>query len=130
MPYRSKAPRQIMKHHEFVDAISSAISQRISNLRHMHGLSQHELARLSTVTQPTIHHLEAGRRRDPAISTVSMIAEALGVSIDYLTGREQYRVVVEREDVSSLEPDAGRADVSDAAISKGYTADIHDDRRH
>lgn len=56
----------------------------MARLREAAGLSQLDLARLSGIDQSTISNIENGVVRDPRISTVQRLAQALGASIDEL----------------------------------------------
>ena len=51
------------------------------------GLSQYELADLSGVTQKTIYALEHDKNNG-SVTTVELLADALGLSIDEYVGHE------------------------------------------
>ncbi len=51
-------------------------------LRARRGISQHALAIISDVPQSVISALELGKKKDPAYSTVTRLADALGVLAD------------------------------------------------
>lgn len=62
--------------------------KRLKKARENLGLSQYELADLAGVRVVTIWKYEQ-RQQDPKLSTAMRIAEALGVSLDWLaTGKE------------------------------------------
>jgi len=60
-------------------------TDRLRALREQHGWSQRELARLSGLGETQISKYEAGQS-DPLATNVKLIAEQLGVSVDYLLG--------------------------------------------
>ena len=59
------------------------MSDRIAELRHMRGLSQAALAKALGLSTSTIAMYEQGRR-EPSVSVIIALADALGVTIDYL----------------------------------------------
>ena len=59
---------------------------RLQSLRNQRGLSQRELARLSGLGETQIHKYENGQS-DPSSTNLSLIADQLNVSSDYLLGR-------------------------------------------
>ena len=64
------------------------LAQNIRKLRQKKGLSQEKLARLADISTATLVKIEAGIAKEPTITTVTKIADALGVSIDELVGRK------------------------------------------
>ena len=65
------------------------MGERIAQLRRKHGLSQAKLANALGLSASTIAMYEQGRR-EPSISIIVALADALGVTIDYLlTGRSR-----------------------------------------
>lgn len=56
--------------------------------REKSGLSQYELAELSGVTQKTIWALE-NNKNNGSVTTVELLADALGISIDEYVGHER-----------------------------------------
>jgi len=57
---------------------------KVRERRERLGLNQPELARLCGITQPTLAHIEGGRRNgSPRLNRI--IAEQLGVSLDAIT---------------------------------------------
>ena len=62
--------------------------ERIRQLRMAAGLSQEQLAELSSLNRVTIAKYESGRV-EPGAQALSRIADALGVSADALLGRSQ-----------------------------------------
>lgn len=61
-------------------------AERMKEARKRKGLSQPELAKLAKVSQSAISYFESGDKT-PSGNTSSLLADALGVSIDYLYGR-------------------------------------------
>lgn len=63
------------------------LAQNIRKLRLKKGLSQERLARLADISNATLIKIEAGVAKEPTITTVSKIANALEISIDELVGK-------------------------------------------
>ncbi len=63
------------------------LAQNIRKLRQKKGLSQEKLARLADISTATLVKIEAGIAKEPTITTVTKIADALEISIDELIGR-------------------------------------------
>lgn len=63
------------------------LAQTIRKLRLKKGLSQEKLARLADISNATLVKIESGVAKEPTITTVVKIADALEVSIDALVGR-------------------------------------------
>ena len=61
-------------------------SDRLKELREIHGWSQRELARLCGFGEAQINKYETNVS-DPSATNLSLIADALDVSTDYLLGR-------------------------------------------
>jgi len=66
------------------------LSKRLVLLRQKKGWSQIDLARAAGIPQPTICRLESGDIKQPKIMTLVKIAEALGVSTDYLASEDEH----------------------------------------
>lgn len=71
--------------------VGRTIGERLALLRSQHGLSLQEVADRVGCTKSHIWELEQGRSRNPTINTAVGIANALGVSLDYLTGLSSTR---------------------------------------
>jgi transcriptional regulator with XRE-family HTH domain len=67
--------------------VGNWIAIRIKETRERIGISQIELARRAKITSSGICQMEKGQRI-PNTSTILRLAEVLGVTIDYLAGRE------------------------------------------
>ncbi|MDE0157395.1 MAG: helix-turn-helix transcriptional regulator [Gammaproteobacteria bacterium] len=61
-------------------------ADRLRKSRQIRGLKQADLARNSGIPPSAISHFEAGERK-PSFETLRRLAEALGVTIDFLLGR-------------------------------------------
>jgi len=68
--------------------MSELLGERIRRARLRYGMSQAELARRIKVSLNTMNKIEAGETPDPRASRIKAIADVLGVSADYLLGRE------------------------------------------
>jgi len=63
------------------------LAQSIRKQRLKKGLSQEKLARLADISTVTLVKIEAGVAKEPTITTVTKLANALEISIDELVGR-------------------------------------------
>jgi len=63
------------------------VSKRIREVREKRQLTQAELARLADLPPAAISHFETGIRI-PGTTTLRRLADALGVSLDFLLGRD------------------------------------------
>lgn len=66
--------------------IDHNFAQRLIKSRQIRGLKQADLARSAGIPPSAISHFEAGERK-PSFETLRRLAEALGVTIDFLLGR-------------------------------------------
>jgi transcriptional regulator with XRE-family HTH domain len=62
------------------------LGERIRQSRRARGMSQLALSRLVDISNNAMHKIEVGQTTDPRLSHVRAIAEALGVSLEYLAG--------------------------------------------
>ena len=60
------------------------IGQRITALRKLNGISQHELADRAGLTRQHIGRIEKGELVSVAYVTIQQIAEALGMTVDII----------------------------------------------
>jgi transcriptional regulator with XRE-family HTH domain len=67
------------------------LAENIRNLRIKRGLSQEKLARLADISNNTLVKIEMGMAKEPTITTVTKIADALGASLDELVGRKKMK---------------------------------------
>jgi transcriptional regulator with XRE-family HTH domain len=65
---------------------SSRIGESLRSARTRVGWGREELAYHSGVSWSAIAQIESGRRRDVRLSSLSALADALGVTVDYLIG--------------------------------------------
>jgi len=63
------------------------LAENIKRIRKKKGLTQEKLARLADISNNTLVKIEMGMAKEPTITTVHKIADALNVSIDALVGR-------------------------------------------
>lgn len=63
------------------------LAERLKALRTQRQWSQQQLAQAAKLTQPDVSRIELGRIQQPRLAVLRRLAEALGTSIDYLTGR-------------------------------------------
>ena len=62
------------------------LAERIKSLRESAGHSQEGLAAKCGLTKQAVQLIEAGRRVNPQVNTVSALAKALGVTVEELIG--------------------------------------------
>jgi len=65
----------------------SMLAENIKKARKKKGLTQEKLARLADISNNTLVKIEMGMAKEPTITTIAKIADALNVSIDELVGR-------------------------------------------
>jgi transcriptional regulator with XRE-family HTH domain len=68
--------------------------ERLKSAREMRKLTQNELGQRANLPATSIAHFEAGSRK-PSFDNLRKLAVALGITIDYLLGREVESSVVE-----------------------------------
>ena len=71
--------------------------KKIRELRKANNLTMNELAKKSGTASSYISDLENGKIKNPSITKMEKIAEALGVSLDELRGKETYDKKVSRD---------------------------------
>jgi len=64
------------------------LAENIKKLRNRKKLSQEKLARLADISTVTLVKIESGVAKEPTITTVRKLADALSISIDELVGRK------------------------------------------
>jgi transcriptional regulator with XRE-family HTH domain len=64
----------------------AGIGANIQLILDMKGMTQADLARKSGLSTAVVSQIVSGKTKDPRLSNVVMIANALGVSLDYLAG--------------------------------------------
>lgn len=65
----------------------STLAERIQYAMKVRGMSQADLARATGISTSNVAHIVTGKTKDPQLSNVLKIAQALDVSLDYLAGR-------------------------------------------
>jgi len=63
------------------------LAQNIRKFRLKKSLTQEKLSHLAGISIATLVKIEAGIAKEPTITTITKIADALEVSIDILVGR-------------------------------------------
>ena len=74
------------------------MGERIAKARMYMNLNQRELAKKANIAEPTLSRYENGYR-EPKAGTISQIAEALGISADYILGIKDENNLVAIEDM-------------------------------
>lgn len=64
----------------------STLSDRIQQAMEKRSITQADLARMTGMTTSNIAYIVNGKTKDPRFQSVLLIAEALGVSLNYLAG--------------------------------------------
>ncbi|MCX5714427.1 MAG: helix-turn-helix transcriptional regulator [Candidatus Omnitrophica bacterium] len=64
------------------------LAQNIRKLRKQKGWSQEKLARLANISNATLVKIEAGVAKEPTITTVTKLADALDITLDEIVGRK------------------------------------------
>ena len=62
------------------------LGNRIKKFRHARGWTMRDLAKLSRVDHAWICRVETGERSNISLEAATRVAQALGVSLDYLAG--------------------------------------------
>ena len=84
------------------------LSNNLQQLMRIHGnISVSELARLTDIPQPTIHHILTGSTKKPRKKALEELSRYFSVSIEELTGQEPLPVVI---------PDAVKEDLQISTI--------------
>jgi transcriptional regulator with XRE-family HTH domain len=68
--------------------MAESLGDRIRKVRDRYGMSQAELARRIKISKQALYQIESNKTPDPGVLKVKAIADVLGVSLDYLTGRK------------------------------------------
>lgn len=69
-----------------MDIDFSIIGNRIRDVRNLRGMTSDELSEKVNLSSESLRHIEIAASK-PSLKTLFAIAEALDVSLDYLTGR-------------------------------------------
>lgn len=81
-----------------------SIGDKIKNYRKIINITQKDLAEKSGVSESAIRYYETNKR-NPKLETLSKIADALGISINDLIIREEYKLIERVEKIESDEED-------------------------
>lgn len=90
------------------------VGERLEELRRANKWSQGQLVIKTGLDKSTVYQILAGARKDPPIGTVMRFADAFGVSLDALVGREPLQMP---------EPQAAPAEVNPADFA-ALAADV------
>ena len=99
------------------------LGSRVKQLREGLGLSQFELAKLSSITQASLSRLEANKMSQLKSEKLKSLALALRVSVDYLLGENETQKV---EDVIAHDEDARDIVVSYSQMSAEQRKQLRD----
>lgn len=84
------------------------LSDNLQQLMRIHGnISISELARLTDIPQPTIHHILTGSTKNPRKKALEALSEFFSVSIQQLLGQDKLPTII---------PDAVKADLQISTI--------------
>ena len=64
----------------------NTLAERIQHVMDERDVTQADLARMTGMTTSNIAYIVNGKTKDPRLSSVMLIAEALDVSLNYLAG--------------------------------------------
>lgn len=80
-----------------------SLGGKVKRLREKRGMNQKQLADASRITQATISRIESGQVKELKSQALRRLAEALGVTVDYLVGRTPE---LTPDDIVRSDPDA------------------------
>jgi len=100
--------------------VKMSIGKRLDEAMHRAGFkSQSALARKSGVTQPTVNRILKGVGKDnPDTSTIKKLADATGVSFDWLNEGKK-NVVIQDEDIAAIVEMLGKLDARGRSRIRG-----------
>jgi len=113
-------------------------SERLVQLRKLHGLTQKQLATDLQLSELAIQHYES-RRRKPAFDILISLASYFDVSLDYLVGRSDNPTKVSfsssweecfRERLSEILPNFDRVDLLDGGVDIEFLEAIADNKHY
>lgn len=67
----------------------STLAERIQYAMERQDITQADLARMTGMTTSNIAYIVNGKTKDPRFSSLKLIAQALGVSLNYLAGIDE-----------------------------------------
>lgn len=97
---------------------TSTLADRVRVKREERGLNQADLAKKSGITQATISRIESGEVTQPKSENLLKLAQALGVTVDFLVGKSDKMEF----------GDALKADEKAKVLFRGYER-LTEDRR-
>ncbi len=65
------------------------LADNIKRIRKKSGFTLEKLARLANISNNTLVKIEMGMAKEPTITTIQKLADALDISIDELVGRKR-----------------------------------------
>ena len=71
--------------------IGEAVKERILELCREHDISVNKLSSMSGVTQSTVNNIVSGRNNSATVSTIKMLCDGLGVTIEEFFNSELFR---------------------------------------
>jgi transcriptional regulator with XRE-family HTH domain len=77
--------------------MNTNLAESLKRLRKAHGLTQQKLAQEAGVSLIVVTKVEQGVTKDPAMSSLVKMADAMGLSIDDLIGRQPFRAIPKSE---------------------------------
>lgn len=77
---------------KFCQVQRTPVGERLFNTRRARGLSQEELGKRVNISKRMIAHYESAEG-DPTIETLKKLAEALSVTVSYLTGESTQKAI-------------------------------------
>jgi len=80
-----------------------SLGGKVKELREKKGMNQKQLAEASDITQATISRIESGQVKQLKSEALKRLAEALGVTVDYLVGKNDK---LTPKDIVHSDPDA------------------------
>lgn len=105
---------------------------RLSSLRNQRGMTQTKLAAQAEINRAQYNRYEKGETT-PSIETLSKIAEALGISIDYLAeGKEENAAIANFKDRDLLEMFKQVENFSEKKkeVVKGLLSEMIENQKH
>lgn len=98
---------------------------KIKEARQLAGINQKELAKIIGVSAGTLSDYENGNH-DPKSDCLAKIADACGVTVDFLLGRETKKSPTPSEDSAGENGKLGREDVVKVLMSLGFISEGQD----
>ena len=101
-----------------MDIDFSLIGSRIREVRTLRGLTSEQLSEMVDLSSESLRHIEIGSS-NPSLKKLFAIAEALEVSLDYLTGRvPEFKEAITSDHVKDLNLDKKQMDLLNDLVSE------------